>query len=165
MELLKPIQVTVTDADKQPHEYIISRMPATVAREVVAKYTGGTIPKVGEYESNHAAMLKMMRYVGKQAEDGDLIMLTNASLIDNHVPDGEALIRLEIEMMRHNTSFFGSAGSQTLTDFLQSKLAAFAPKIMSMLTGLSQQLSAQDLQHSQNSKPQSTSKKRATSGK
>lgn len=145
-ELIDPVEVQIKDSNGTEKLFILGKMPATIGREVLAKYPLSSIPKVGDYDTGHAAMLKMMRFV--ETEDG--IRLTTAALIDNHVPDGEALLRLEIEMLRHNTSFFGRAGSQTLGAFLLARVREFAPSIMQTLMDFLQQLSQQDSPPSQN---------------
>lgn len=156
MDLIKPQTVTVTDADGAGHEFVISRLPATVGREVLAKYPTSSLPKVGNYEVSAQAMQLMMKYVGKQQDDGTIMRFMTPALIDNHVPDGEALIRLEIEMLKYNTSFFGHAGSFDFRGFLQAKLAQYVPLIMKTLTDLSQQSSQADSQRTRNSKKKST---------
>lgn len=145
MDLLKPLEVTVTDVDGNEHQYTISRPPATVAREIIAAYVEGLVPAEGKYKVSHDAMLKLMRYVAVEI-DGKLVKLETRALVDNHVPDGEALLRLEIEMMKHNTSFFGNAGGSSFSGFLLSKLEAFVPRIMKIVTASLQQLSRQDSQ-------------------
>ncbi|MDK7224395.1 hypothetical protein QP468_14320, partial [Proteus mirabilis] len=52
---------------------------------------------------------------------------------DNHVPDGEALIRLELEMLKYNTSFFGKDGSQGFLQFLLNKITGSLPSIIKTL--------------------------------
>lgn len=132
LDLIKPLEIEVKDIDGELHKFIISRLPAVVGREILAKYIGGTMPKIGDYKDNHESMLKMMKYIAKPLEDGTLIKLETSSLIDNHVPDSECLLRLEIEMLRHNTSFFGNAGSSNLLDFLLSKIKASIPSSFKM---------------------------------
>lgn len=144
--LIKPKQIMVKDADGVEHEFTISRLPATVGREVLAKYPTANAPKVGDYETSKGAMLLMMRYVSKQLSDGSEITLTTQALVDNHVPDGEALIRLEIEMLKYNTSFFGSAGSQDFMGFLLSKVEDSLPRIMKTLIRSLQSSLPQDTQ-------------------
>lgn len=153
MELLKPKTVTVTDADGQAHEYTISRLPATVGREVLAKYPVGIMSKGGTYSVSEEAMLLLMTYVAKDI-DGNLLRLKTKALIDNHVPDTECLVRLELEMIGYNTSFFGGAGSQGFQDFLLAKIQTLLPSIMQTLTASLQQSSPQDSQRSRNLKPQ-----------
>ncbi|VDY34656.1 Uncharacterised protein [Morganella morganii] len=89
--------------------FIISRLPAITGREILAKYPLSNAPKIGDYEVSKDAMLKMMAYVCVPVSGEELPLKTQA-LIDNHVPDGESLIRLELEMLKYNTSFFGKGG-------------------------------------------------------
>lgn len=152
-ELIDPVQVAVTDADGNEHQFYVGKMPALVAREVLAKYAGSAIPKSGEYAASHDAACKMLRYVAKEI-NGEMVRLTTEALINNHVPDGEALIRLEIACLRRSTSFFPLAGSQGFIDSLLDKVAAIAPRIMSTLMDSLQQSSVQDSPASPNSKPQ-----------
>ena len=138
--LIKPLEIEVKDIDGILHKYTISRLPAVAGREILAKYLGGTMPKVGDYKDNHESMLKMMKYVAVEI-DGQLQTLQTQALIDNHIPDTECLLRLEIEMIRHNTSFFGNAGSSNLLDFLLQKIKASIPsnfktQILSLLQSL-----------------------------
>jgi hypothetical protein len=138
--LIKPLEIEVKDIDGILHKYTISRLPAVAGREILAKYLGGTMPKIGDYKDNHESMLKMMKYVAVEI-DGQLQTLQTQALIDNHIPDTECLLRLEIEMIRHNTSFFGNAGSSNLLDFLLQKIKASIPsnfktQIVSLLQSL-----------------------------
>lgn len=130
--LIKPKEITVIDSDRQQHTFIISRLPATIGREILAKYPLSNAPKIGEYEVSKEAMLKMMAYVAVEKE-GQEIYLKTSTLIDNHVPDGEALIRLELEMLKYNTSFFGNGGSQNFLQYLLGKLSGSLPSIIKTL--------------------------------
>ena len=120
------------DRDRQQHTFIISRLPATIGREILAKYPLSNAPKIGDYEVSKEAMLKMMAYVAVEKE-GQEIYLKTSTLIDNHVPDGEALIRLELEMLKYNTSFFGNGGSQNFLQYLLGKLSGSLPSIIKTL--------------------------------
>ncbi len=130
--LIKPKEITVIDSDRQQHTFIISRLPATIGREILAKYPLSNAPKIGDYEVSKEAMLKMMAYVAVEKE-GQEIYLKISTLIDNHVPDGEALIRLELEMLKYNTSFFGNGGSQNFLQYLLGKLSGSLPSIIKTL--------------------------------
>ncbi|HFK3173805.1 hypothetical protein PPO02_11505 [Proteus mirabilis] len=130
--LIKPKEITVIDSDRQQHTFIISRLPATIGREILAKYPLSNAPKIGDYEVSKEAMLKMMAYVAVEKE-GQEIYLKTSTLIDNHVPDGEALIRLELEMLKYNTSFFGNGGSQNFLQYLLGKLRGSLPSIIKTL--------------------------------
>ena len=130
--LIKPKEITVIDSDRQQHTFIISRLPATIGREILAKYPLSNAPKIGDYDVSKEAMLKMMAYVAVEKE-GQEIYLKTSTLIDNHVPDGEALIRLELEMLKYNTSFFGNGGSQNFLQYLLGKLSGSLPSIIKTL--------------------------------
>ena len=130
--LIKPKEITVIDSDRQQHTFIISRLPATIGREILAKYPLSNAPKIGDYEVSKEAMLKMMAYVAVEKE-GQEIYLKTSTLIDNHVPDGDELIRLELEMLKYNTSFFGNGGSQNFLQYLLGKLSGSLPSIIKTL--------------------------------
>lgn len=129
-DLIKPQTVAVKDRDGIEHSFVISRLPATVGREILAKYPVANVPKLGDYGTSTEAMLLMMRYVGIERDDGSILTLKTQALIDNHVPDGEALIRLELEMLKYNTSFFGLAGN---SDFVGSLLQKYLPLVIKTL--------------------------------
>lgn len=129
-DLIKPQNITVKDRDGNEHSFVISRLPATVGREILAKYPVANVPKLGDYGTSTEAMLLMMRYVGIERDDGSILTLKTQALIDNHVPDGEALIRLELEMLKYNTSFFGLAGN---SDFVGSLLQKYLPLVIKTL--------------------------------
>ncbi len=151
--LIKPKEISVKDVDGIEKSFIISRLPATVGREILTKYPLSNAPKIGDYEVSKEAMLKMMSYVCVVIE-GDDIALKTQTLIDNHVPDGEALIRLELEMLKYNTSFFGNDGSQGFLPYLLSKVTGSLPSIIKTLMASLPLSSAKDSPNSPNSKPQ-----------
>lgn len=144
--LIKPKTITLKNRDDEEKEFIISRLPATVCREIMAKYPLSNLPKVGEYAASEEAMLLLMKYVAVMKDDQE-IRLTTKALVDNHVDDGILLGRLEIQMLEYNTGFFGLGGNQ---GFLDCLLQRFKPLIMQMLTQLSAQSSAQNSQRTQN---------------
>ena len=154
--LIKPKDIEIKDVDGEMHTIVISRLPATLGREILAKYPLSNAPKIGDYEISKEAMLKMMAHVAV-VRDGAEICLKTQTLIDNHVPDGEALIRLELEMLRYNTSFFGNAGSKGFLPFLPyllGKISDSLPSIIKMLMDSLQSSSQKNSPASQNSKPQ-----------
>lgn len=148
-ELIKPQTVTIKDRDGIEHPFVISRLPATVGREILAKYPVANVPKLGDYGTSTEAMLLMMKYVGIERDDGSVLKLSTQALIDNHVPDGEALIRLELEMLKYNTSFFGLAGN---SDFVGSLLQKYLPLVIKTLMDSLPPSLVQGLQAGQNSK-------------
>lgn len=151
--LIKPKEVQIKDVDGIEKAFIISRLPAVTGREILAKYPLSNAPKIGDYEISKGAMLKMMAYVCAVA-DGEEIPLKTQTLIDNHVPDGESLIRLELEMLKYNTSFFGTGGNSGFLPFLISKVGSSLPSVIKTLMASLQSSSAKDSPPSPNSKPQ-----------
>ncbi|VFR32572.1 FIG00949355: hypothetical protein [plant metagenome] len=147
-ELIKPRVVMVANRDGVEKAFTISRLPATVAREVIAKYPLSNIPKLGDYATSEEVMKKLMGYVAVEI-NGDLQRLTTQALIDNHVDDGIQLLKLEVEMIDENTGFFGLGGQRGFLDCLLEKLLHSA---MPMLTPLLDQLSAQASPDTSNSK-------------
>ncbi|MFY4006033.1 hypothetical protein [Achromobacter denitrificans] len=148
-DLIKPRVIMVKNRDGVEKAFTISRLPATVAREVIAKYPLSNIPKLGDYQTSEEVMKKLMCYVAVDL-DGREQRLTTAALIDNHVDDGIQLMKLEIEMIEENTGFFGLGGQRGFLDCLLEK---FLLSITPMLTPLLDQLSAQASPDSSSSKP------------
>jgi len=144
--LIQPKTLTITDIDGGDHEFVVSKLPATVAREVVAVYPFSAMPKIGDYAENEKIMLKMMKYVAKQLGDNQQRLVTRA-LIDNHCPDWEVLAKLEMAMIEYNTSFFANGR-------VSHKLERFGEivqqSVIKILTQLLEQSSNQDGRRSTN---------------
>jgi len=119
--LLKPKEVTLTDLDGGQHTYIISRLPATVGREIITQYPISAMPKVGDYRVNETVMLKLMAHVAVVKSDGGVLVLSTQALVDNHVPDWETLARLEMAMMEYNVSFFANGRALTFFEGIAQK--------------------------------------------
>lgn len=143
MELIKPKEIAVKDSDGDEKTFIISKIPAVDAREVLSKYPTANIPKVGEYRTSEDAMLLMLKYVAVPIEEREPIKLTSKALINNHVVDGEQLMRLELEMLQYNTSFFGKGGN---SDFLGGLIRKYLPLITQTLMDSLPQSSKQGTQ-------------------
>lgn len=110
-ELLNPKSVEVTDRNGNKCSYIIGQFPAITGREIAAKYPTSIAAlakqwEENQYGENEKIMLKAMSFVDRVLDDGSTIRLTTAALVDNHVSDAEALMRLERELLEHNFSFF-----------------------------------------------------------
>jgi hypothetical protein len=130
-------------------KFIISKLPATVGRELVAKYPASMIPGIGNYEVSEEAMLTMMSFVQKVKTDGTTIRLTNKALVDNHVEDWETLIQLERAMIEYNCSFFQNGKGM---DFLKQLMSLAEQKLTETLTTLSAKSSQTAAQPSTSSK-------------
>lgn len=149
-DLIKPKEVHVKDLDGNLHTFIISRLPALHGREILAKYPVSNIPKLGEYNASVEAMRLLMSHVAVPLDGGDQ-RLTTQALIDNHVPDGEALLRLEFKMLEYNTSFFGNGGP---SGFLEGLVKKHLPLIIQTLMDSLPPSLARDLRREPSSKPQ-----------
>ena len=148
-ELIKPKDITIKDLDGVERPFIISRLPATVGREILSKYPVANAPKIGDYGVSSEAMRLMLKYVAIPRDMADPLCLTTQALIDNHVPDGQSLIKLELEMLRYNTDFFGIGSNQ---DLVGSLIHKYLPLIISTLTDSLPPSLLQGLQAGQNSK-------------
>lgn len=140
--MIKPKEITISDMDGNERKYIISRVPATQAREIITQYPISAIPKLGDYSVNEAMMLKLMAHVAC-VTDSKEIMLTTRSLIDNHVPDWETLAKIEMAMAEYNCSFFAAGKSSSFFEGLAVKAQALITK---MLTDLLAQSSKSESQ-------------------
>jgi hypothetical protein len=152
--LIQPKTVDIKDRDGNIKQFVISRLPAVASRYIMANYPVSNIPKLGEYKASEEAMLKLMGYVAVVVEGReDPLRLSNIDLINNHVPDGESLLRIEFAMLEYNYSFFGQGG---LSSFLTGLIETHLPKIISTLMASLPPSLVRDLQAGPNSKPQST---------
>ena len=128
-------------------KYVISKVPATVGREILFKYPTSNIPKVGDYKVSEDIMLKLMSYVGVITPDGQTIELKTQSLVDNHIPNAEVLILIEKEMFKYNFDFFQNGNA---SDFLKMLEKRATQKGSEILTTLLERLSQVGKQHSTN---------------
>ena len=142
MELIQPEDIVIDTVDG-PITYVISKLPATLAREVITQYPLSALPKLGDYQRNEELMLKLMRHVGiaGKGKDGAPLVFITRALIDNHVPDFETLARLEMAMLERNCGFFRNGGASNFLKGVADKVQAL---ILSTLTTSLQQLSKKD---------------------
>jgi hypothetical protein len=144
--LLEPKEVVIKTMAGEDRTYILSKFPAIAGREIVSQYPISAVPKLGDYKTNEALMLKIMSFVAVPVENGEL-RLSTAALVDNHVPDYEALMKIEFHMMDYNTSFFSSGKVSTFLNNVEDKATAWISKT---LTGLLEQSFLKDAPRSRN---------------
>lgn len=137
--MIQPKEIIINDK-----EFTISKVPATVGREILFLYPVSNIPKIGDYPHSEEAMMKFMSYVAVKKPDGSLLQLSTKALIDNHVPDAITLVKLEYEMFKYNFDFFFNTDAST---FYQKFEQTAMEKATKMLTGLLEQLSKMGKQH------------------
>lgn len=128
-------------------KFIISKLPATVGREVLFLYPTSNIPKVGDYKASQDIMLKLMSYVAVETADGTQVELKTQALVDNHIPNAETLILLEKEMFSYNFDFFTNGNA---SNFLKALEKRATQKGIEMLTTLLERLSQAGKQPSKN---------------
>lgn len=145
--LKEPKEVTVEDKFGNKVTVLISKIPAIPCRELLAKYPLSAMPKIGDYPVNEEAMRKLMTYVAKPLEAGDPIRLTTDALINQHIPSGELLLKVEWATMEYNVSFFAHGLSSSFLDNIKAKAHLLTMKI---LTDLSAASSAQGKRRSKN---------------
>ncbi|EJF89112.1 hypothetical protein [Bartonella tamiae] len=153
--LLEPKEIVIKTQDQEGKVFVISKFPAVQGRVIIAKYPTSNIPKVGDYATSEETMLKLMAFVGVKDDNGNILPLNTKELLNNHVPDWEALARLEWSMMEYNCSFFGKGLNSAFFESISQKAV---PWISRILTLLSAQLSKPAKQPSTNSKPSTHSK-------
>lgn len=146
--MIQPKTVSIQCQDGSSKDFVISKLPALLGREVVTQYIPTAMPKVGEYKSNEELLLKLMSCVAVPVENGEL-RLTTRALIDNHVPDFECLMRLEAAMFEYNVSFFQNGRALTFLGAIEGKAKEL---ITQTLTALSEQSSAKGSRRTRNSK-------------
>lgn len=148
--LIKPIDREIADLDGVIRNYRIGRFPAIVGLEIIAKVPSNIASLKNQMPHLRELVLQMMQFVAVDIplDDGGTqeMRLSTSALVDNHVPDGETLLRLCFEVMRHNTSFFGQGG-QSILDYLLEKLTDSLPKITQTLAESFRSLSPNDMQH------------------
>lgn len=147
MTFLSPKKIEVKGIDDVERSFIISKVPATVGRELVAKYPTSMVPKIGDYKVSEETMLLLMSYVARVDDKGNETVLKTKELVDNHVPDWEMLAKLEMHMIQYNTSFFGNGKGSGLLDGLKDKVQEWITKT---LTASLQQSSPKDEPRSTN---------------
>lgn len=103
--MIKPKEIEITTSDGVVKRFVISRVPASVGREIAFKYLPSGTPKVGDYATNEEMAYKLLSYVSVVMDSGEL-RLSNKALVDNHCEDWETQIKLEKEMLTYNFSFF-----------------------------------------------------------
>lgn len=102
--LIQPKEITI-DFEGEQLRFNIGKFPATVGREIISKYPVANMPKLGDYKVSEETMLKLMCYV-ERVYDDRVQELTSRTLVDNHIPSWEVLVKLEAYVIDYNCSFF-----------------------------------------------------------
>jgi hypothetical protein len=151
MALLRPEEFTLSDIDGNPITVVLSRFPATIGEEILIKFPMNGLPKVGDYEVFFKTGQEIMAYVGIPQENGmEPLALKTRALVDNHIPDGETLMKIKYKMVEYNSTFLQPG---KVSGFLDALAQTAVAKFIAMLAPLREQSSAQEPQPSMNSAP------------
>lgn len=127
--LLEPKTVEINGC-----KFIISKMPCTVAQEVIFKLPTGLIPLLSNFTQTEEVAFKMLSYCERvYGDDRPNVKLISKEIIDNNVPDFDTLIKLEQECLQYNYDFFNDG---RVLDFLNKGLSLAESKASGMLTDL-----------------------------
>lgn len=137
--LLEPKEVEING-----YKFIISKMPCTVAQEVIFNLPNGLIPIIADFKKAEEQAFKMLAYCERVYTDGrSNVPLVSRAIIDNHVPDFDTLRKLEWECLQFNFSFFADGRALTL---LNQGISLAKSNLSEILTGLLDKLSVPDTQ-------------------
>lgn len=136
--LLEPKKIEING-----YKFIISKMPCTVAQEVIFKLPTGLVPLISNFSQAEDMAFKMLSYCERIYDDGRSIPLISKEVIDNHVPDFKTLAMLENACLQYNYDFFAN---ERLLDFLNKGLSHVESRASKILTDLLDRLSAQGMQ-------------------
>lgn len=151
MDLIKPKEIIIK-YEEEELKFNISKLPATVGREILSKYPVSNMPKLGDYNVSEETMLKLISYTERVYDDRTQ-PLTNKTLIDNHIPSWEVLVKLEAFMLDYNCSFFDLG--KVLNSLKEWKALAQPKNIKTLMDSLVR-LSQAAEQPLENSKPATT---------
>lgn len=131
---LNPKLVAIKGRDGDEREYYLSHFPAIAGREIITQYPISAVPKLGEYKTNEALMLKIMGFVAARVvmPDGTerAIPLDSAALVNNHCGDFERLMRLEAAMIEYNVSFFQNGAASNFLTSIEARAGALITKTL-----------------------------------
>lgn len=140
--LLEPKTVEING-----YRFIISKMPCTVAQEVIFKLPTGLVPLISNFSQAEEMAFKMLSYCERVYNDRPNVPLISKEIIDNHVPDFQTLMKLEQECLQYNYDFFEQG---KVLSFLNKGLSLAESKASGILTDLLDKLLQAGAQHSTN---------------
>lgn len=132
MSLNRAKEIEVTDVDGEKYAYVIGRFSPLSGREIFSLYPLANAPKIGDYDKSEKGMLLLMKHVERVTPDGNIRLETRA-LVDNHVPDAEALIRLEIAVLKYNLSFLGDKDGVMVGSWIKALSSGFIKQVVGIL--------------------------------
>lgn len=152
LPLIKPKEISIVDGEGQTRSVIISKFDAVEGLEIQLMFPPSlamaAIPKVGgDFKIPLELIHKIMNYVAIDIK-GQQLRLSTPQLINNHLGDWEALLKVIWEVMQYNSSFIRNG---TLSDFLTGVVRNTLAKISETFTQSSASSSAPESPPSMNS--------------
>lgn len=126
------------------YRFVISKMPCTVAQEVLFCLPTGLMPMVKNYGKSEEMALKMLSYCERCYEGNPNVPLISKTIIDNNVPDFDTLFKLEQACVAYNYDFFQNG---KVWDFLNKAVSLAESKASAILTDLLDRLLQAGTQH------------------
>jgi hypothetical protein len=134
MKALNPTLLEPKVVEINGYKFVISKMPCTVAQEVIFKLPTGLVPLLSNFSQAEDMAFKMLSYCERVYGDGrPNVALISKELIDNHVPNFDTLVKLETECINYNYDFFADG---KLLDFLNKGVCLVESKTSGILTDL-----------------------------
>ena len=154
MSLIEPKEVTVTDISGNERRYLVGKVPYMAGGRRLAVEAIAKLKKL-EYIDDQEIAKIIFSNIAAFGEDGSEIILKTDALVNNHVPDIPTGLRLEIELVEHNTGFSLAGKVREFQPLWERTLSAF-DTITQTLSQLA--LSMQESVHGTNSEPSTAQK-------
>jgi hypothetical protein len=131
--------IDLKDVVIEGRAFVLSKIPAIPAREIVSVYLSSSLPKIGNYQINEEIMYKLMKYVGVRLNE-TVIPLITPDLINNHTGDWETLMKVEWAMVEYNSRFLQNGRVSTFLNDTAQNIPRWIIKILTVLSAQSSQM-------------------------
>lgn len=155
MQLLRPKEFKIKTEYDGEYTYLLSRIPYDPDGKEIGVLLVPTAVKTGDYKAHHALCRRMYNYIARVVDDKPIILSTS-DLINNHVPDFNTGIKLEVAMMEYNYLFFVKGVVSSFSNGCAPMFQEWSTKILTGLQGLLSTLGQQLSTNSEQSTPSKT---------
>lgn len=124
MTLLQAKTVDIECADGTTRSYVIGKFDAITGREIITQYPITAMPKIGDYKANEGLALKVLSFAAAVNDAGQETRLVTRELVNNHVPDWLAMMRLEAAVLEYNVGPFALGKASTFFAGIEAKAKA-----------------------------------------
>jgi hypothetical protein len=122
-------QVTILDGQANEVVFNVHKFSPLDGRKIIAGYPLALLGSSHTYASNEEAMRQLLFYCSVTVEgEEEPVHLTDAALVNTHVPDWWTLVQLEFECLKFNCSFLEgqdlyNAAKGVMTELLRNIVA------------------------------------------